>query len=346
MSKYFIGGVADVTAIKGSDILFRGQTLTNSSIATAVEKTEVRGGKGNARLGVYFHTSSFTANITEALFNLKYLAANVGKPIEIGGDAIVTESVTLTSGGNGAVAGTPVAFGDAGVIGWAYDPTDPEIHQTVTFTGSAFLFPSGTNGQEVCVKYLATNSAATSVVIPGDIIPDTVTLFMEVALFSAASKTAQTRVGKVQIEVPAFVFDGNVTLDMTANGVSNVPLTGTANAVFSSDCAAGSMYAKITVIPDAGNWYDNLTMLAFADPTPAVSTGSPTYTIITYGVAPGFAPYLIPSNAGLTFVSGTPGVATVSSAGVITRVSIGSSTINVKITAKPSVEGNVIVTSS
>lgn len=345
MSKMFIGGVAKLTAWDGNDIYFTADTLTDSSIAIAVDKVDVRGGWGNVRFGVFFHTSSFTLTIKDAMFNLKHIAANVGTAINIGGTATTSETIVLAAGGNGTVVGTPVAFNGGGTIGWAFDPLVPDVFQTVTFTGQAFAFSGGVLGQTVCIKYIVSNSAATNIVIPGAIVPKTLHLEMRANLYQGAG-SASTIVGSVIVDVPSFVLDGNITIDMTASGVSNIPLSGTANAVIDSTCAQGNMYAKMSIFPISGNWYDNITMLAFADASPTITVASPTYTIIAYALAPGFNPYLVPSNAGLTFVSGTPATATVSSVGVVTRVAIGTTAVNVSITAKPAVDGVVLVTAT
>ena len=344
MPKLFIGGVADVYAYEGSDLIFTANSLTESAINTGVEKLEVRGGKGNVRWGVFFHTSSFTLTLTDALFNMKYIAINMGRSVEIGGTALKEESVTLGVAGAGTVTGTPVAFGDYGLKGWASDVDDGETWQTVTFTGQNFSFSGGTNGQVVCVKYIVTESASQFVTIPGNIIPKTLHLKMRANMYS--DDQANSIAGVIEIDVPKFVLDGIVNLNMTANGVVTQSLSGSANATRSADCATGNVYGTVTYIPASGNWYDNITMLAFADATPAVSVGTPTYTIISYGVAPGFAPYLITDVADLTFVSGTPGVATVSAAGVVTRVIAGTTTITVTVTAKPAVQGTLVVTAS
>lgn len=345
MPNMYIGSVADIIAYEGNDILFTARSLTESTMNVAVEKLEIRGGKGNVRFGQFFHTSAFSVNITDALFNLKYISANVGSAVNVGGSAITQESVTLGVAGAGTVVGTPIAWDTAGTIGWASLADDQEVWQTVTFTGQAFSFSGGTNGQVVCVKFLATESAATYITVPGNIIPKTLKLVMTANLYGAANATA-TVVGRVEIIVDRFVLDGVASLNLTSNGVATQSLSGTANAVFDSTCANGTRYATITVIPASGNWYDNITMLAFTNANPAISIGTPTFTIVSYGVAPGFAPYLITPATQLTFTSSTPGTATVSASGVITRVAAGATTITVSVTAKPSVKGTLLVASA
>ena len=58
----------------------------------------------------YFHDSLMSATITDALFNLQYLALNVGGNITIGGSSLVTESVTTTVANQITITGYSVAF--------------------------------------------------------------------------------------------------------------------------------------------------------------------------------------------------------------------------------------------
>ena len=58
----------------------------------------------------YFHDSLMSATITDALFDLQYLALNVGGNITIGGSSLVTESVTTNVVNRITITGTPVAF--------------------------------------------------------------------------------------------------------------------------------------------------------------------------------------------------------------------------------------------
>lgn len=57
------------------------------------------------------------ANITDALFDMNYIALNAGGSITVGGETLVTESVKTTSANTITVTGTPVAFGNAGTVG-------------------------------------------------------------------------------------------------------------------------------------------------------------------------------------------------------------------------------------
>ena len=72
----------------------------------------------NPLLGRYFHDAMLDLTITDALFNMQYLALNAGGQVTVGGNSIVNEQVTTTKDNEITVAGTPVDFGGIGTVGW------------------------------------------------------------------------------------------------------------------------------------------------------------------------------------------------------------------------------------
>lgn len=345
--KYFIGGVSDVYLYVQNDLILKGKTLTESSIETSIDKAEARGGSGNKLLGNYYHTANMTLTITDAIFDLQHLALNVGQPIETGGVVYEDEEVTLVAG-VGAVTGTPVDFLST-KVGWAYVVGAPDVWYTVTFSGQSFdLSAQGLTTQHVCVHYPVSVAGAEALSIPAAFIPSTVHAVMIGKLYrasGAANDLANSSlVGNIVIDIPRFQLSGAMNLSMTANGVSTTPLSGSALASEGGSCEDGSVYGTFTVNIEEANWYDKIQYLAIeeADVALDVSDGD-TNQIEVYGVAPNRAPFSIAASA-LTYTSASTAVATVSSAGVITPAGAGTTTIEVKITAKPTVKSIVKVT--
>ena len=138
MSNYILAGVGTIEAFTQSSTqptkIFTSKTLQESGISISVTAEDIRGGLSNPLLGRYFHDSILEANITDALFNLQYLALNVGGEVVIGGSSLVTETVTAGSG-TLTVQGTPVAFGSAGTVGW-YTLAGQEDWAPLTFSGN------------------------------------------------------------------------------------------------------------------------------------------------------------------------------------------------------------------
>lgn len=345
--RYFLGGSMTGKAYAGRDLLFTTNTLTDSSIDLTAQVEEAIGQNG-IFIGQFPHTSRLNVTLTDQLFDLKYLAANLGSTIEIGTDAQTTETVVLGAGGTGTVTGTPIPFSGFGTIGWVTDPENTSADAvTVEFTGKSFTYPSGTEGQTVCVTYTQTESGGKQFVVGGEFIPQVVHLVLEGNLYLALAEGNDTSsssvVGRVIVDIPKFVFDASVSLSLTNTGISTTPLSGKAMAIPSASCTGGLTYATFKVIETNANWYDSVTRLAVLPATPTMAVGD-TLTLSVMGVGAGYAPYNIPANAGLTFASGDAATATVDNTGKITAVKAGETDINISITDKPSVTGVAHVT--
>lgn len=65
----------------------------------------------------YFHDSAMNLTLTDALFNLRYLAQSTGGTIEIGGDIMTTEQITITVANTITPTSTPQSFLNVGTIG-------------------------------------------------------------------------------------------------------------------------------------------------------------------------------------------------------------------------------------
>ena len=121
MKKYILAGVGTVEAFTQSttnpEKILTATSLQESGLTTSVTSEDIRGGLSNPLLGRYFHDSMLEANIVDALFDMNYLALNIGGSITVGGNTLTTESVTTSAADSITVTGTPVAFGNAGTVG-------------------------------------------------------------------------------------------------------------------------------------------------------------------------------------------------------------------------------------
>jgi len=68
--------------------------LLDSSIEVTLGSTEVRGGRGNQLLYVYYHSNAMNVTLNDTQWNLQMLGATVGETIATGSD-IYTGSLIL-----------------------------------------------------------------------------------------------------------------------------------------------------------------------------------------------------------------------------------------------------------
>lgn len=339
--KKFLVSTADVYGYNAAgDQIIVGKTLLDSSIETTLGNSDVRAGRGNQLQYVYYHTAEMSINISDAQWNLDFIANHVGNQIETGSNVYVEENVTLGGAGAGTVLGTPLAVTGATIYGWVTQE-DGTVTK-VTFTGSNFTLAGGTLNEVVCVRYYALNSAARSVTIPSNFIPSILRLVLVAQLCSSDSST--NVIGEVQIEIARATMTGAFTISLTPDGVATTPLV--ARALASNDswlgCSSEPTYAKINEILYNTNWYDNVIALAIEGGDFSLANAA-TKTLVVRAVPQSGASF-IPPVADLTFSSTVVGDATVDAAGVVTWVSDGASTIKATITAKPAIDANVVVT--
>lgn len=292
----------------------------------------------------YFHDSLLESNITDALFDMTYIALNVGGEITVGGDSLVTESVTTTTANEVTVTGTPVAFGNAGLVGWMTIEGE-DNWQPITFTGQTAEvadLPSGTN---VCVRYNAYDDAMKQFIIPSNVIPSEIHVVMTYPLFAATtdvqSLSTSSKVGELIVDIPRFQFNGSVELSLTSSGAATSNLSGSALAVNDTiNCSDMGRYGTVKLRTFGGNWYDNLIAMAVDGAEMSMQTGD-TKTLKVVGIFQDKGTTLtgVLNNANLTFTSSSSSVASVSTAGVVTAAGTGTATIEIVATDKPSVHG-------
>lgn len=339
--KKFLVSVADVYGYDSSDaLLFVGKTLLDSSIETTLSNTDVRAGRGNQLQYIYYHTAEMNITVNEAQFSLEFLALNTGTTPETGADMFVEESVTLVNGQGTVQTGTPLKLSTQTIYGWVTF-ADGTV-QRVTFTGNNFNVGDATNNETVCVRYYTAISAARQITINADMLPSNIRLVLEAQLCSSDSTTNQ--IGVVQIIVPKASMTGQFTLSMTADGVSQTPLTirALATTLNEGGCTGGqSIYARIIERLFNTNWYDNVIALAIEGGDLAMQVDD-TKTIIVYAIPnDGSAAFIAPAEDITLAVTGS---AVTLSGNVITAAEAGNATVSATITSKPEIDANILVT--
>lgn len=357
MKKYILAGVGTIEGFTQSSTqpakVFTSTTLQESGLTISVTAEDIRGGLSNPLLGRYFHDSVLEANIVDALFDLSYLALNVGGEVTVGGDTLVTETVTVATANQITVVGTPTTFGNAGTVGW-FTLQGEDNWTPITFNGQT-AETTVAQGAVVCVRYNATNDALKEFIIPSSVIPSELHVIMTYPLFAAgsdrASLSTSSQVGELIVDIPRFQFAGNVELSLTSSGVATSNLSGSALAMNTSiNCQDLGRYGTVKMNIFDQNWYDDLIALAI-DNADVALVNSATETLKVIGIFQDGGAILtgIVDNANLTFTSEDTATATVGAhTGVVTAAASGTGTtkIEVKATDKADVTAYAEVTVS
>lgn len=264
-----MAGVGVGQLFSGDELFAVADTLMDSSLTLSASTEELRGGQGNALLGLYVHSTDLSVTLTDAMFNLEYLAANVGSELEKGGD--VFNDVQLVADDNGEIVlpsiAVPIREGGA-TYAYAVRSDLKASQKRSKYLVSAENSISGLEpGVTYCVRYLYTNASADRLRIYSDFIPGTYYLFLTGNLYSGDVATASqgTKIGTVTIRIPRFMLNGSQEINMSSTGVANTSLEGRALRGASDGCDDRGLYAEIVQLIFDEYWYSEAEGLIIED---------------------------------------------------------------------------------
>lgn len=265
MANYFLASVGNAEAFKKVNDkyihFFSAKTLTDSSINISVTAEEVRAGMGAQLRGQFFHSSNFSLSMTDAMFKLEYIEAQVGGQIVKGGYGLTDESATLTAQGKYTLKGTPIELlpGVDRVV-WYNRPGQTD-YQTVTFPASQaetfeITIPGAKEGDAYCFHYYASKEDARTLFVSSNFVPAELVVFLTTRLYAGDASAPETGkpVGSVTVKIPRFQLNGTVDLAMAMASAATIALEGMALAY--DDSCDSAKYAEIVefveVSPYAG----------------------------------------------------------------------------------------------
>lgn len=254
---------------------FEATTMTDSTINISTTAEEIRGGWGNQLLGKIFHDSNFAVNLTEAMWSLDYLAAQIGTEVAkddgismetVMGKVAAAGALTLADGAKlkGEIApmfANATAFcgtGTDALVVWVKDCNDKVYTYTATKGGEntyTFAPVDETNVPaegNVCITYpLKHATDCDRIIVNAAYEPAEFSLFLYGKLFAGngCAKSKSRKVGQFTIEIPRFQLDGTVDLTMNPSSAATTSLNGSAVA-YGCTCGGDPEYAKITVVLD------------------------------------------------------------------------------------------------
>ena len=263
----FTAGPARALFFSGDQLIGIGKTLSDTTFNTSITAEEVRGGPGNLLYGQYFHDSSLTISITDSMFNLRYVAANLGVDVTKGGVTVYESGKAgeaVTTPGQITLTNTPVAF-DGSVIGWYKKPAD-DNWSVATINGETMLVPGAIAGESYCIKYFYQNENAESITIKAQFVPNVLHLVLINDLYSGSAAdvaASSSKYGRLITDIPNFQLDGNVNLAWAATSAATVPLNGKALAYDeSTSCEEDPVYGTMTQEVFGAKWQDDVIALA------------------------------------------------------------------------------------
>ena len=305
--------------------------------------------------GKYFHDSNLSVTLTDAMFKLEYLAANLGVDISMGGLSVYESSASgevVRADGSILLTETPTLI-NGSLLAWYKKPADANWSvTTAVLSGSDYIIrPAGAvENDNFCIKYFYQNENARSIIINTQYVPKTIHLVIMNDLFAGdtADVGSATRYGRIITDIPSFQLDGSQDLNLTATSAATISLTGNALGVSSEvSCEEATYYGTMTEEIFGSSWIDNVIALAIENSDMELTQGD-TESIIARVVFGGSVASQRKDNDNFTFAVESGTSATVSDSGVVAASSdaTGETIISVTLTEKPDVVAYMTVTVS
>lgn len=313
-----------------------GKTLSDTTFDASITGEEVRGGPGNLLYGKYFHDSNLNIQITDALFNLQYVAASLGVDVNQGGVTLYESAKageTVAAGGKITLTNTAVAF-DGSILAWYKKPTDDDWTVT-TVADNAITISGATTGDHYCVKYFYQNMNAKSITIKAQYVPKTLHLVLINDLYSGdvANVGSASKYGRLITDIPSYQLDGSQNLSWSATSTATVSLNGSALAVDDgASCEEDPIYGTMTQEIFGAKWQDDVKAVAVANADLELAK-SATETLQVYAVFGGGVASRMMDNSNFKFAVESGTSATVGeSTGVVTAsTTVGDTVISVTL---------------
>ena len=342
--KKFLAGVAHAILLRGNTLIGVASTLTDSTLDFSITAEEIRAGAGNALYGKYFHDSNLNVTLTDAMFNMEYVAASLGTTLRQGGLSFKEEESIVTTAKQIPLSTTPLAL-EGSLVAWYSKPgQDNWTVGTVKSAANKYYIEvdSATINEKYCVKYFWQNENAESIVIPVQYVPAELHVILINDEYSGEAIDASdvTTIGRLITDIPRLQLDGAQNLALTATGAATTSLSGSALAVTSdaTSCETDAYYGTMTEEIFGATWQDNVVALAIEDNDIQLAT-SATATLSVYAVYGGNKASQKKDNSNFTFavVGGSSSIITVDETGLVTAKGTGSAYVQVTLTGKDNV---------
>ena len=325
---HYLAGVGTALLFKGNDLIGVAKTLTESTFNFAITAEDIRGGKGNGLLGRYFHDSTLTATLTDAMFDINYIALSLGVNVESGGLSVKEEELKVGVDSTVTTTETPVAF-DGTMIGWYKKPTDTDW--TIgTIAGNKMTITGGTQDAVYCVKYFYQNANAKSITIKSQYVPATLHVVVLTDLYSGkvGTQSDATRYGRLIVDIPQFQLDGSQDLSLTATSAATVSLSGQALAVLDgTTCEEDPYYGTMTEEIYGAKWQDDVIALAIENANMDLNQNDTETLIVRAVYGKGMASQR-KDNSNFTFTVETSPAATATGVTVSTEGVVSAGTVD------------------
>lgn len=305
---------------QNGDLVFKAKANTDASVEIQSTKTEKKGGQGAATLWVINSDRTVTAKMTALDIQTNYITANLGTTAQIGKNTFMTNKNLKAK--NGTIT-LPVIPADGKIV------VDIKNNFVTVQAPSTDVDLSAYGVKDDCVNVTYFYVADGIIVpIPTNSAPMTGKLVLETPMFSSG-----VEVGSCGWQFNNFQLDGNMTHSTTASDSNTIEITGSALKDENSTAACegngvGDMYGYyFEKYIDPSVLFAFSKIIAAPDEIELSLAAGETDAIQVYGKKGAGFDNIALEAKDITFTSADTTIATVTNAGSVSPVAIGSTSV-------------------
>lgn len=317
--KLFLPKTADAIFKIDGQVAFIAKANTSAQVQIQTTQSEIKGGQTNALIGVITTEKAVDISFSTPEWQPEFLAANIGTTIRYGEQNFYIDDTPYVADANGKIT-LPAT------------PADKQIQVDVNGTWVTVALADSQTEVDLSAYGIKENDCVSVIaLLPKDgkeisILVDTDPSIGELILKSPIFRGTKGKVGEAQYIFPSFALSGNWTQQFSAD--VSYEITGKAIAVAGEKCGESETYGYYREFVEDEDTNYSYIIIA---PSAIELTVSDTETVAVYGLR-GALSDKEAITTGVTFAipSEDSGIATVTSAGVVTAVGAGTTTLTAK----------------
>ena len=297
--RFFLASVGKAEAFRRNannelELAFVSKTLTDSGLNISTTKDDIRAGTGAPVQFSFYHDSNVDITLTDVLWDINYLQAQLGAQFTNGTEDYVTDEVTFAQGSAeveyadyAKIHKMPIPCGEEYVVWGSPKGKDEWVKLGYDATTHKLSLNEAVAAETVyCIRYLGAVDNAKVAEITSMIIPEELFLIITAPIFAgdacAASKGRPA--GHITFEVPRFQLNGAQEFAMNMSSNQTMSLAGTALAATSEDCdSVGGKLLRIIEVVDNRSWLDDIEAITVDEQSVEVSNVPSVYGILKDG---------------------------------------------------------------
>ena len=332
MGKLFLPKVADAIFEIDGVIAFVAKANTSAQVNIQTTQNEIKAGQNNATIGVITTGKAIDVTFATPEWQAEFLAANIGTTIRYGEHNFYIDDTPYTADATGKIT-LPAVPADKKIQVYINNTWVSVAATTTTVDLSAFGITEG--DCVTAIALLPKNGKEISLLVDTD--PSIGKLILKSPIF----RGTKGKVGEAQYTFPSFALSGNWTQAFSSD--ASYEISGKAIALAGEKCGEADTYGYYReFITDEDN--TNFAQIVVTPSTIELAVND-TQQLAVYGIRGSLSDKeALTTGVTYSIPAGDSSIASVTAGGLVTGLSVGTTTVTASYASKYTATATITVT--